>query len=111
MVKKKKTLEFPKRFPFWARLKFGKRRTTLVIDEDKAYDKQKDKIVDGFVHREATHTYKQDYEEVKPNPDKYDNRPMYLKRSKKTPKHLLMPHNKQLDMPEELRKRYDKNNK
>ena len=31
----------PTKFPFWARLKISKHRTTLVIDEDMAMDKQK----------------------------------------------------------------------
>ena len=47
--------EFPKKFPFWARLRISKNRTTLVIDEDIALDEKK-KTVDGYVHREATHT-------------------------------------------------------
>lgn len=32
---------FPSKFPFWARLKIAKSRTTLVIDEDEAYDKER----------------------------------------------------------------------
>ena len=31
---------FPDKFPFWARLKISKNRTTLVIDEDKAKNKK-----------------------------------------------------------------------
>lgn len=102
---------FPKKFPFWARLKISKNRTTLVIDEDKALDKKTDTLVDGFVHREATSEYHKGFEEITPNPDK-DKRPdpMYLKSPRKLPKFLFNPHNKQLDMPEHLRKRYDKNN-
>lgn len=100
-----------KRFPFWMRLKISKNRTTLVIDEDQAYDKQKKEMVDGYVHREATHTENKDYEKIEPNPDKDDPKPMYLKRPRKLPKRLFMPHNKDLDMPEHLRERYDKNNK
>lgn len=46
--------DFPKKFPFWARLKIYKNRTTLVIDEGPALDKQKKEMVDGYVHREAT---------------------------------------------------------
>ncbi len=46
-VKKNKKKEFPKLFPFWARLKISKNRTTLVIDEDTAYDKQKKREVEG----------------------------------------------------------------
>ena len=99
------------KFPFWARLKIAKRRTTLVIDEDVVEDKKKKKTVEAFVHREATHTYKKDHEKIDPNPDKSDPKPMYLKRPKKLPKYMFEAHNKDLDMPEELVKRYAKNNK
>lgn len=58
---------FPSKFPFWARLKIAKNRTTLVIDEDEVFDKVKRKNVEGFVHREATHSYKKEYEKVYPN--------------------------------------------
>ena len=103
--------KFPSKFPFWARLKINKNRTTLVIDEDKVTDKNTKKLVDGFVHREATSEYHSGFEEITPNPDK-DKRPdsMYLKSPRKLPKRLFKPHNKQLDMPEHLRERYDKNN-
>ena len=30
-----KQKEFPKKFPFWARMKINKHRTSLVIDEEK----------------------------------------------------------------------------
>lgn len=103
--------KFPEKFPFWARLKFAKRRTTLVIDKDKAWDKEHHLYVDGFVHREATHTKKEnEYEEISPNPDKDDPEPMYLKRPRKHPQRLFEPHNKNLTIPDELQKRYDKNN-
>ena len=102
---------FPDKFPFWARLKIGKNRTTLVIDEDKAYNKQKKQYEDGYVHREATHTYNKDYLQIRPNPDKEDNGDMYLKRPQKKPKRLFKPHEKDLDMPDYLREMYDKNNK
>lgn len=100
---------FPNRFPFWARLKIYKNRTTLVIDETPVRDKHKKKTVDGFVHREATHTKGQG-ESIIPNPDKGDPKPMYLKNPSKLPKRLFKPHNKDLDMPEDLRQRYEKNN-
>ena len=103
--------EFPKEFPFWARLKISKNRTTLVIDEDKAYNKKTKKYEDGFVDREATHSYRKDYEEIKPNPDRTDNRPMYLRRPSKKPKRMFEPHNKDLTMPKYLKDRYSKNNK
>lgn len=102
---------FPENFPFWARLKISKRRTTLVIDEEPVVNKKTKKTEPGFVHREATHTYKKDFEQVVPNPDRDDPAPMYLKRPRKLPKRMFEPHNKDLNMPETLRKRYDKNNK
>ena len=102
--------EFPTEFPFWARLKIDKNRTTLVIDEAMAYNKKTKKFEAGFVDREAIHTYRKDYEEVSPNPDEEDTRPMYLKRPTKKPKRLFVPHNKDLNMPEYLKDRYDKNN-
>ena len=110
--KNKKSAQEPteNKFPFWARLKISKRRTTLVIDEEEIIDKKSKKKEDGFVHREATHTKRKDYEEIKPNPDKDDKQPMYLKRPAKLPKRLFTPHNKDLDMPESLKKRYEKNN-
>lgn len=101
--------QFPDKFPFWARLKISKNRTTLVIDESPAYDKQKHKMADGFVHREATHTQGHG-EPITPNPDKDDPEPMYLRSPRKLPQRMFSPHNKNLDMPEDLRQRYDKNN-
>lgn len=101
---------FPDKYPFWARLKISKRRTTLVIDEDKAYDKEKKQEVEGYVHREATSVYHKGFEEIKPNPDKDKSTPMYLKSPRKLPKYFFEPHNKDLDMPEDLKNRYEKNN-
>lgn len=103
--------QFPEKFPFWARLKISKNRTTLVIDEKPGFDRTKRKFTNTFVHREATHTYKKDYEEIKPNPDKTDSNPMYLKRPSRLPQRLFKPHNKQLDMPEHLKNKYNRNNK
>lgn len=102
---------FPEKFPFWARLKIEKKRTTLVIDKGKAIDKKKGREVDGFVHREATHSARKGYERIHPNPDKSDSKPMYLKKPKALPKTLFVPHNKNLDMPKHLQERYEKNNK
>ncbi|MDR2090646.1 MAG: hypothetical protein LBP62_03225 [Clostridiales bacterium] len=102
---------FPDKYPFWARLKISKRRTALVIDEERVINKKTKKMEDGFVHREAIHTEKRDYEKIDPNPDKTDDRPMYLKRPAKKPKRLFEPHNKKLDMPKHLIERYSKNNK
>ena len=70
---------------------------------------------DGFVHREAIHPNEdysnvKGYEEIKPNPDTSDNKPMYLKRPSKLPKRLFEPHNKNLNMPTHLKERYNKNN-
>lgn len=102
--------QFPKKFPFWARLKISKNRTTLVIDEEKVVNKKNHQLEDGFVHREATHTYKSEYDEIKPNPDKDDTEPMYLKRPRKLAQRMFKLHNKNLDMPEWLKEEYDKNN-
>lgn len=103
-------IEFPSEFPFWARLKISKNRTTLVIDEAPARNKKTNRMEDGFVHREATSRKHDGLEEIKPNPDRTKAEPMYLKRPKKTPKRLFKPHNKTLDMPLTLKERYDKNN-
>ena len=118
MSKDKKSDKFPDKFPFWARFKPNKKRTTLVIDEEVVKRKNSDKTDDCFVHREAIHctennkhVQNKDYEKVFPNPDKTDKNPMYLKRAHKHPKREFEPHNKDLDMPENLRKRYEKNNK
>lgn len=74
--------EFPKDFPFWARFKPNKNRTTLVIDEEQVKRKNSDMIDDCFVHREAIHcddnnkyVLSGDYEKVYPNPDTSDNSP------------------------------------
>lgn len=101
--------EFSKKFPFWARLRISKNRTTLVIDEEQGIDKKTKKEADLFVHREATHT-KGHGEPIIPNPDRDDPDPMYLRSPRKLPKKLFIPHNKDLDMPEELKQRYEKNN-
>lgn len=111
MGKKYKKNEFPKEFPFWARLKIGKKRTTLVIDEELVKNKQTQKFEEGFVHREATHSYKKEFEKIFPNPDISDKKAMYLKRPRKHPKRLFEVHNKKLNMPKHLKERYDKNNK
>ena len=109
--------EFPDKFPFWARFKPNKNRTTLVIDEEQVKRKNSDMVDDCFVHREAIHcdddnkyVLSGDYEKVFPNPDTSDNSPMYLKRPHKHPKRMFAPHNKNLTMPEDLRQRYEKNN-
>lgn len=103
---------FPDKFPFWGRLKIGKKRTTLIIDEEIVINKKTKKLEDGFVHREATSKYHKGFEEISPNPDK-DKRPnsMYLKSPRKLPKRLLETHNKNLDMPKHLKDKYSKNNK
>ena len=101
--------KFPSEFPFWARLKIRKNRTTLVIDEERGLNNRTQKEEDNFVHREATHT-KGHGEPIIPNPDKADPKPMYLKSPSKLPQRLFKPHNKNLDMPEKLRQRYEGNN-
>ena len=103
--------KFPSEFPFWARLKINKNRTTLVIDEEYSLNKKTGKEEETFVHRESIHTEKKDYEKIFPNPDIDDPDPMYLKRPSKLPKTLFKPHNKKLNMPEHLKERYGKNNK
>lgn len=101
------------RFPFWARFLGDKKkhRTTLVIDEEMTTDKVSKQLVEGYVHREVISKYKGGREEIKPNPDK-DKRPnpMYLKRATKAPKAQFIPHNKNLEMPKQLKDKYDKNN-
>ena len=103
--------EFPNKFPFWARFKLNKNRTTLVVNEETIINEKTAKQEEFFIHREATHTGKKDYEKIEPNPDKDDKLPMYLKRESKKPKRMFRPHNKNLDMPKELKERYAKNNK
>lgn len=83
----------------------------MVIDEEPVKNKKTQKMVEGFVHREATSKYHKGFEEIKPNPDKSKSDPMFLKGPRKIPKTLVKPHNKNLDMPVELRERYSKNNK
>ncbi|MBE6143863.1 MAG: hypothetical protein E7177_07785 [Erysipelotrichaceae bacterium] len=99
------------KFPFWGRLKIGKRRPTLVIDNSEVLDKKKKKMVPGYVHRETTHTEKKDYEVINPNPDPNDNKPMYLKRPSKLPKNLIKKLDQNFNMPSYLIEKYDKNNK
>lgn len=100
-----------KRFPFWARLKIGGKHPTLVIDEDKAWDKQRNHLTDGYVHREVTHTKSRNNEEIKPNPNPMDKQPMYLKRPTKHPKKFFNSFNHDWKIPKELKDRYDKNNR
>ena len=107
-----KQKEFPKKFPFWARMKINKHRTSLVIDEEKVLNKKTKKVEDGFVHREATSKYHKGFEKITPNPDKDRGlEPMYLKSPRKLPKRLFEPHNKKLVIPNYLKDRYNKNNK
>ena len=113
--KEEKNSSFPEEFPFWARLKICKNRTTLVIDEEPVYNKKRKRMEDGFVHREAIHPNDdksniKGCELIKPNPDRDDTKDMYLKAPSKLPKILLKPHNKNLDMPDFLKERYKGNN-
>lgn len=106
------------RFPFWARLRIEKNRTTLVIDEEKSLNKKTNKIEDQFVHREATspnddETRNKKYERISPNPDKdkaKEGIDMLLKSPRKLPKDKFKMHNKDLDMPKHLKDKYEKNN-
>ncbi len=102
-------------FPFWARLRMGKWRTTLVIDEEKSLNNKTNKIEDQFVHREATtptddEARNKKFERISPNPDKTKAEDMLLKSPRKHPKHMFELHNKDMDMPKELKDKYDKNN-
>ena len=86
----------------------------MVIDDKPTYDKKSKKISNNFVHREATHPKpgkKTSFEEIKPNLDRTDSRPMLLKSPRKMNQIMFKPHNKKLDMPEHLRERYKKNNR
>ena len=100
--------KYPAEFPFWARLKIDKCRPTLVIDEAPAKNKKTGRLEAGFVHREAIHTYKKDYEEIKINPNTKDSKPMYLKRPSKLPQRLFKPVNQTMEMPDHLKERYKK---
>lgn len=102
--------QFPEKVPFWTRMRIGGKHTSLVIDKEKVVNKKTKKEEPGFVYREATHKEKKDREKIFPNPDRTDPDPMYLKRPEKKPQRLFEPHNKVLDMPEHLKKRYEKNN-
>lgn len=101
---------FPQKFPFWARLKVFKNRTTLVVDEKVVANDSSNKQEEFYVHREATHT-KGRGEKIFPNPDKTDPLPMYLKSPRLLPKKLFVPHNGNLDMPDYLVELYKGNNK
>ena len=107
---------FPKKFPFWARLKIGKNRPTLVIDEEETKNTKTQKMEPGFVHRESIHSNEdgsnvKGYEKIVPNPDPDDKEAMYLKGPSKKPKRLFKPHEKNWPVPQHLIEKYDKNNK
>ncbi len=106
-----KVVIFPKKVPFWARLKIGGKHPSLIIDREMIVDRRNKKLVPGFVYRESTHSKDLGEEEIKPNPDKSDDSPMYLKGPEKKPQRLFKPMNKKLRMPKDLRERYQKNNK
>lgn len=113
----RKNHDFPASFPFWARLKINKNRTTLVIDEKNVINKKTKQEVPGFVHREAIHVddekraRKKGYEMIEPNPDINDNKPMYLKKPAELPQTLFKIHNRHLNMPIHLEERYKKERK
>ena len=107
----KQRRKFPKKYPFWARMKISKNRTTLVIDAEPTYNKTSKKLSNNFVHREAIHTENKRYEKIFPNPDKNDPKPMYLKPPSKMNQRMFKPHNKKLEMPKHLEERYSKNNR
>lgn len=63
------------------------------------------------MHREATSKAKSGREKIEPNPDKTKRpKPMYLKRATKANKSKFVLHNKKLEMPQDLKDKYDKNN-
>lgn len=68
------------------------------------------RMEEGFVHREVTHTKKQDYLPVIPNPNKKDKTPLYLKAPQKKPKRLFKPLKENWTIPKNIEKMYDKNN-
>lgn len=108
---KSRKQSIPDRFPWWGRMKIAKQRPTLVIDKDKVRNKKNGKVVDAYVHREVTHSFKKQYEKVDPNPDRTDPRPMYLKNPRKVPMGMIRPDNKNWEILRNLRERYAKNNK
>ena len=71
------------RFPFWARLKINKNRTTLVIDEVDTINKKTNRIEPGYIHRESIHVddeqvaRRKGYERIYPNPDRTDSRTIF----------------------------------
>ena len=101
--------KLPKNFPFWARLKISKNRTTLIIDEDIVINKKSKKEEDSFVHREATSKEHKGYEKIFPNPDSSKKEAMYIKPPRKIPKYMVKNHNKKLSMPKHLKDKYNKN--
>ena len=88
----KQRRKFPEKYPFWARMKISKNRTTLVIDAEPMCNKTSKKLSNNFVHREATHTKNKRYEKVFPNPDSKDPNPMYLKPPTKMNQRMFKPH-------------------
>ena len=107
----KQRRKFPLEFPFWARMKIAKKRTTLVIDDEPVFNKTSKRFSNLFIHREATHSYKKGREVITPNPDSSDSRPMYLRTPTKMNQRMFIPHNKRLSMPSYLKQKYKKNNR
>ena len=95
--------KFPENPPFWGRLRIGDEHPTVVIDEKPAWDKQKKKMVDGFVHRELTHGKKTPGLPIK-NPDANDTEQAKLERPRKLPQRLIRPLDKDWPIPEELKR-------
>ena len=102
-----KRKQFPFNFPFWARFKPCKNRTTLVINDEYIYHDGELKDI-KFIHRESTSTNRKDYEKIFPNPDKDRTEPMYLKRPTSRSINKFGIHNKNLNMPKQLKNRYKK---
>ena len=62
----------------------------------------------GFEKTQGKNSQAHGEVKIKPNPDKTDKKPMYLKRPRKLDQKLFKPHNKNLSMPGHLKSRYSK---
>lgn len=77
-----------------ARLKIGKNRTTLVIDETKKIFKTNGREQEFYIHREVTHINNKNNEKIYPNPDEKDKKTMFLKLPRALPKRLFVENKK-----------------
>ena len=95
--------KFPDNPPFWGRLMIGGNHPTVVVEEKLTWDKQKKKEVEGFVHRELTHSTKISGTPIM-NPDIKDKRPVKLQKPKDIPQRLVKPLDKDWEIPQEILK-------